>query len=289
MIGGCHVNQIITGNRHDREYKRQLNQLMQLVFGFTLDRWDALGLWDDRYRCYSLQQGDRLVANVSVAEMELLLGGERVSAIQLGAVATLPECRGKGLARQLLSHVLELHANRPAFLMANQSVVDFYPRFGFQPLPEIQPVWPLAEPLRGCPDCRLALDSPQLSRLVQQRQHYSQRVDVVAAEWVNWFHLVMEFSQQIYYLPDLDTVVIAKQQWDRLVIYDLLCSSPPTRGQLLRHLPFPGVNLIEFAFTPDWLGGYTDQPYARQGDWGYLFGRNLPWDGASKFPYLALT
>ena len=86
--------QVIVGDRHDTRYKAMMNNLMKSVFGFTFERWYARDLWNEGYECYSVVYDGRLISNVSMTKMTLLVAGHRVPAIQLGAVATLPEYRG---------------------------------------------------------------------------------------------------------------------------------------------------------------------------------------------------
>lgn len=76
----------------------------------------------------------RAVSILNATKMEVLIEGKALEAIQIGTVATLPEYRGRGLAGKLQRHVQNEFARRfdLIFLFANPSVVDFYPKFGFQ-------------------------------------------------------------------------------------------------------------------------------------------------------------
>lgn len=62
-------------------------------------------------------------------------------ALSLGAVATKKEYRGKGYIRVLMEHIINKYNNIPMYLFANDSVVDFYPRFGFTRTYEKLPVY----------------------------------------------------------------------------------------------------------------------------------------------------
>ncbi len=285
------MRSIITVRHDDRALKQQLNDLTERVFGFTFTRWDALGMWDSRYQAYAIEEDGRLLANVSVALMDLLIGGQRQSAIQIGAVATLPEMRGQGLSRTLMEHVLHEYAATPAFLFAHEAVLDFYPRFGFKRMAEVQPFIQLATPLRGGTPCQLlAADHPLLRQRLETRQRSSEILDVAEAAWINLFHLVMEFGNATYYLPEHDAIVVAKQEGDTVLIYDVLCGSDSSFVQVIPDLPFPGATRLEFAFTPDGLGvSYQEGPFVRADDWGYLFGRGIDFGASSKFPYMCVT
>ena len=205
--------QVTQGQRDDEAYKGMMNTLMARVFGFTFEKWYALNKWDERYECYSIIDSGRILSNVSLTKMTLLVGGKPIKAIQLGAIATQPGYRGQGLSRRI-SGVTYWPATRKysAFLFANRSVLDFYPKFGFKLVGEVQPYLKLEHPLRGGHCANLPLDSPTLSRLVEERSRFSNIVDVIDADSINWFHIVMEFEDDIYYLPHLDTAIIAVQK-----------------------------------------------------------------------------
>lgn len=48
--------------------------------------------------------------------------------------------RGRGLSRQLMEHIMATYEDIPMYLSANESVLDFYPRFGFERVYKKQPV-----------------------------------------------------------------------------------------------------------------------------------------------------
>lgn len=282
--------ELILGDRHDTEYKVAMNALMQSVFGFTFDRWYAQDLWDHRYECYSMIHDGRIISNVSMTKMTVLVEGRRVRAIQLGAVATLPEYRGHGLARRIIEHVLDKYRGTPAFLFANETVLGFYPKFGFEQVNEAQPYLRLSHPLHGEGSIKLPVDSPILAKHVENRRHFSAVLDVLDAESINWFHILMEFSDDVYYIPQLDTVVIATGEDHTVMIYDVLGVVDVPLAEILRCLPFQGYHTIQFAFTPDFLGcDYKIERLSGGGISGHLFCRGLDLKGDFKFPHMATT
>lgn len=280
--------QVTQGQRDDEAYKGMMNTLMARVFGFTFEKWYALNKWDERYECYSIIDSGRILSNVSLTKMTLLVGGKPIKAIQLGAIATLPGYRGQGLSRRIMEYVLAKYQETPAFLFANRSVLDFYPKFGFKLVGEVQPYLKLEHPLRGGHCANLPLDSPTLSRLVEERSRFSNIVDVIDADSINWFHIVMEFEDDIYYLPHLDTAIIAVQEESTLYVYDVISTRNVRWEDIYRCLPFIGCDIVEFAFMPDALGcDYNTCPDG-QGN-GYLFSRGLEFSADTRFPYMATT
>ena len=149
-------------NGFDPEYAVQLNVLMREVFDFDFDFWFRRGMWSDKYESFSLIDAGRMVAHVGVSRMKLRVKGKEFFAIQLGGVATSPEARGQGHMRRLLGGVLRRYAETPVFLFANDSVSDFYPKFGFSAARTMRPVARLSidnpfEPERCTPDAAAPL------------------------------------------------------------------------------------------------------------------------------------
>lgn len=276
---------ITQGNRNDRAYKSMMNDLMQTVFHFSFEPWYALNQWDDRYECHSIIENGLMLSNVSVAIMDLLIGGKNISAIQLGAVATRPECRGQGYSKQLIGHILDKYEGMPAFLFADEAAFGFYTRFGFEHLSEVQPYIHFATPFAGGGFAKLSMDSPELARLLKNRHRFSQVVDAANAEWINWFHIVMAFQDSLYYLPQYDTLIIAAQKGDIVTVYDVMGDSCVPFEELLRLLPFGSAGRVEFAFTPDWLG----VDYLTADNDSSLFGKGIDFGPDSRFPCMAAT
>mgnify|MGYP000853796058 FL=1 len=282
--------QVIVGDRHDTRYKAMMNNLMKSVFGFTFERWYARDLWNEGYECYSVVYDGRLISNVSMTKMTLLVAGHRVPAIQLGAVATLPEYRGLGLSRRIMEHILDKYLGTPAFLFANKSVLEFYPKFGFEPVMEVQPYMQLQRPLPGGMCSKLSIDSPILAHHVGRRHHFSAVLDALDAESVNWFHILMEFEDAIYHIPHMDIIVIATQEGDTVTIYDVLGDTDVPLLEIIQYLPFQGCDTVDFAFMPDALGcDYMTRKMGAGGGSGYLFCKELDLKKDFKFPYMAIT
>src|SRR5262245_58296198 len=87
----------------DNEWHEAFLQFLPRVFPrISFRHWHEYGGWDERYVAFALAQGEQLIANVSLSRMDLVLHGRALRGWQLGAVATAPEWRGRGLQRQLL-------------------------------------------------------------------------------------------------------------------------------------------------------------------------------------------
>jgi hypothetical protein len=79
---------------------------------------------------------------------------------------------------------------------------------------------------------------------------------------INWFHLLYEFSEDLYEIPQLEIMLTARQEHNILTIYDIAARKPVSFAQIIPFLDFEGVDTIKFGFNPDWLlGDYQMGPF----------------------------
>lgn len=125
----------VTNYKDNDSIRAALNQLTRETFGFDFESWYQNGYWkEDMYMPHSLMDGDRMVANVSANRMEFVIGGESKQYIQIGTVMTAKEYLGQGLGRYLMEKVIDTYRDEcdGIYLFGNDSVLDYYPKYGFQ-------------------------------------------------------------------------------------------------------------------------------------------------------------
>src|SRR5438105_15273840 len=113
--------------RHsDRAWHDRFFNFAASIFkaGRTFSEWGARGGWVDGYDVFAVVVDDQIVSTVGRQSMRYVIDGQERSGYQLGAVATHPDHRNRGLARLLLNRLLaELDApDQPVILFANSSV-----------------------------------------------------------------------------------------------------------------------------------------------------------------------
>ena len=250
-----HINNIpiTTMNRNDPEYEVMFDALINEVFGFSFDVWLRRKLWDERYVSYSIIDGGKMLANLCICDTDMKVDGERFRAIQLGAVSTSKSARGKGLSKRLMERVMSDYADIPAFLFANKSVLDFYPRFGFRQVQTYRPV--LYEIINNDPQkaVKLDADDPVVVDKLNGRSNYSEILDCLNTQPTQRFHLLMDYPDDIYHLPEFDVIVVAYQDNNRLFLADVFSGKPVAFEAIKCSLPFENIDLIEFGFCPDRL------------------------------------
>jgi len=253
-------NEITINKQNNPVYEVMFDGLINEVFGFSFDTWLERKLWDERYVSYSIIDDGKMLANLCVFDNDMIVSGEKFRAIQLGAVCTSESARGKGLSRQLMERVLSDYSDVPAFLFANESVLDFYPRFGFRQVQVCRPILKAAVNNRDALSeselkkvVKLGVDRPIVKNAVQNRYGYSKILDCLNTKSIQMFHLLKDYPEDIYHLPELDVIIVAYQEENRLFIADVIAGKPVTFESIISELPFKNVETIEFGFCPDWL------------------------------------
>ena len=116
------------------------NELTRKTFGFDFVKWHEAGHFGEMYVPHVIMDKDKVVSNVSVNRMQIDIGGNIKNYIQLGTVMT-DEAYGKqGLNRKIMDFVLQEYADKVdgLYLFGNDSVRNYYPKFGFVPCEEYE-------------------------------------------------------------------------------------------------------------------------------------------------------
>lgn len=134
------MERIVKGYCADDALRRSFDALAQRTFCLTFEDWYQNGFRGDDYVPYSVVVDGAVAANVSVNRTDFVLDGEKKRFIQLGTVMTDERYRGRGMIRRLMAEVERDCAGKAdgVYLFANDTVLDFYPKFGFRRAAEIR-------------------------------------------------------------------------------------------------------------------------------------------------------
>ena len=257
-------------------------------------RWYELGGWNEDYFSFAIAAGKTIVANASLQRMNIVLRGESITGWQLGAVGVVPEWRGHGLQRRIMHSLLGSVGEKDiAFLFANDTVLDFYPLFGFKRVTESifaadHAVKPASETLRVLSIDR-ADDRALLARVAATAAPLSEGFaarnygGVLLWYWANFYDGCCFYSEAD------DAIIIAEHDGTTLRICDVLARAPIDLRSYLPRVAKNGAERVEFGFTPGiwWpdaraVAEYTDSPLYVRGS------HQLPQE-PFKFPMLAQT
>lgn len=273
-------------NGNDKDYQRKLNHLLKDVF-FDFAFWYDLDLWDENYESYSIMKKDAIISNICVYKTQVMFKGQRHLALSLGAAATKDTCRGQGLSRALMEHIMAKYDRVPMYLFANDEVLGFYPKFGFERVYEKQPVAYCAINNHIQPT-RLRYDDPKIWHYIYDRINFSQQLDCLNTACINIFHIHLGYLKEcLYEIPTLNTLVIARQEGTILKLNGVFSLDDISFSDFVLHLPFSNVEQIEFGFMPPW----SDlEVVMEKGDGAPYFVRGLTCSlDDFKFPELSMT
>lgn len=124
--------EIVKHYRKNDELRASFNALAEATFGLNFEGWYQNGFWTDAYEPYSVFEDGKIVANVSLNRTDFVMDGKQKRIYQLGTVMTDLEYRNRGYIRLLMAEIEKDTADADGiYLFANDSVVEFYPKFGY--------------------------------------------------------------------------------------------------------------------------------------------------------------
>ncbi|HKM21338.1 MAG TPA: GNAT family N-acetyltransferase [Lachnospiraceae bacterium] len=126
--------------RDDDVLRASFNQLTKQVFAFDFEDWYRRGYWGTKYIPHVLIDNGEVIANVSANEIDFIIDGQKKRLIQLGTVMTNDAYRKQGLGRYIMEQILEKYKGKAdgIYLFGNDSVLEYYPKFGFQKYEQYQ-------------------------------------------------------------------------------------------------------------------------------------------------------
>ena len=251
----------------DPAARQSFDALARQVCGLSFEGWFHSGYWTESNLPYTLLSQETAQANVSVNRLEVLLDGKRRRYIQLGTVMTRPDCRRQGLAKRLMEEVLRDWADRcdGMFLLANETVLDFYPQFGFRR--EIQYQYTLPVPTARGGARKLSVDSPQdlaLLRACYKRGNPFSALQVVVNFGLLMFYCGSFLKDCVYYIPQQTAVAVARQEGPVLQCMDIFGGSD--LEEILSQPAAPGTARATLGFAPAGSSACCAEPISDDSD-----------------------
>ncbi|HDU6740123.1 GNAT family N-acetyltransferase [Listeria monocytogenes] len=259
--------EMISDYKDNKMYRDSFNKLAESTFDINFEEWFRSGFWNDKYVCYSYIDNNEVISNVSINKMNLIYQGENYSALQIGTVMTHPNYRGQGLAKNLLNRVIAKYEDQYDFLylFANDTVLDFYPKFGFERIEESSftvdacNLKKKASKLKKLnPDNKT--DFQLISRIVSKRASLSNILDVKESEDLLMFYVLIALKNELYYLEELDVIVLMEQEGTDLYVLDILSTKKLDVVEVLSYLSTKKIETIHLLFTPE-KSKYIDAAY----------------------------
>lgn len=253
--------EIIKHYRNEDALRASFNQLALKTFGIDFEPWYQRGFWTERYDPYSVVENGRVIANVSVNHMDMHILGERKKLIQLGTVMTDPQYRSRGLIRMLMEEIRQEFADADGmFLFANDSVLEFYPKFGFRKGTEYE----YRRPFSSAGTCRMEqvpMDDPQkwaMLRKAMVSSCFQSGCDMLDNPGLMFFYIFDDLSDCVYYSRELDAWVIARLEEQTLHILQIFSKNNVSIDAVAEAFG-GGIQWVKLGFAPEDPEGWEKQ------------------------------
>jgi len=278
---------LVSDYKENKELRESFFELALSIFNIDFKPWYEAGYWSDIYRPYSIVDEGKVVANVSISKSEFVLEDEMKCWFQIGTVITDKAYRGKGLSKYLMEYVMQKYGAKEevVYLFANNSVLEFYPKFGFIEAEEFEYSKKLIKSDQALVTQKersiLANDVKKTS----QREERSSQVRQLKYTKVSDKALFLDKSKQsykgarlaaynntnllmfywcgflqdmLYYIEALDTIVAVKYEDKTLRIEDVFGEAP--LEAVIDALIKEETKEVILGFTPKETVGYTTEP-----------------------------
>lgn len=266
----------IKAYKDNDKIRKSLNELTEKTFGFSFENWYLNGFWGDKYIPHSLADDDKVIANVSVSIMDFNLDGTWKHYIQIGTVMTDENYRGQGLSRYLMEKVIDEYKDNSdgIYLFWNDSVIDFYPKFGFITSKEYQ----YSKEVYLINNIK-KIEQVDVSDKAKWKAFFNTVINSVSndrftmnnlgliAFWTKW-------SDLVYYLAEEDAYVIAYIEEDNLFIKQIIASHKVNLENVISSFG-NDINKVTLGFTPYDVSGYTMKEYHEEDCTLFILGKDL--------------
>lgn len=245
--------------KDNAELRQSFNVLAEKTFSLNFEDWYQNGFWRENYIPYSMIQDNKVIANVSVNITDIVWNGTKKHFIQLGTVMTDEAHRNKGLIRMLMEEVEKDYGEKAdgMYLFANDSVLEFYPRFGFKKVAEYQ-YSKQVENQKEATIKQILMDNKSAWKTLEKAINESKvfgSFDMVGNSDLFLFYVTKFMQENVYYDEQLDVYVIAEPEEDTLLIHNVFAKKEIDLEKVIEAFG-KGVKKVVLGFVPQNREGY---------------------------------
>ena len=276
--------------RENENLRRSFNELAEKVFGLNFENWYKNGFWKDNYIPYSVIEDGKVVSNVSVNTCSMNYDGRIVKLIQLGTIMTDPDYRGKGYSRVLMERVISDYKDKVdgIYLFANDSVLDFYPKFGFTIGKEYQYSKDVDN---NCETQAVSVpmtkkeDWDKMVRIITEKEQNS-RFYMVENTGLYMFYLSQFMQENLFYIENCDSYAVAEIEDDALILHTIF-----GKGDVNQVISAFGNNIkkVILNFTPSIIQGFEENELHEEDTTLFVMGKFFEEIKDDKLMFQAIT
>lgn len=258
--------EILKHYREDTSLRLSFNALAEATFGLNFENWYQMGYWTDNYDPYSILLDGKIVANVSLNRTDMVIGGERKRLYQLGTVMTDPAYRNRGLIRAIMEEIEKDTADADGiYLFANDTVVDFYPKFGFASGKEYLYTKTVSQAgaNRMIPVSMSDPENRKKLAAAMQRSTFQTGCTMVDNPGLIFFYAAQFMQDCVYYCTDLDCWAIAEQDNGELLLHNVFAGDGVSLDAAIRAFG-EEVRHVTLGFAPADTTGFQIAEYQEE-------------------------
>ncbi|BDU50403.1 GNAT family N-acetyltransferase [Haliovirga abyssi] len=236
--------------------RKSFNELSQNTFGINFEEWYRKKLWNNKYECYSIKSGNKIISNASVNKYQFIINGTKKTALQIGTVMTDEEYKRKGMAKQIINFILEKFEKEYdiIYLFANNSVSEFYPKFGFKKIKQFQIYTTEKIELNTKYKFRkLDMDNLNdvaiLKEIGINRIPTSSQFDIINGYEVMFWYCLNVFRGNIYYDNREKIIVIYTTDNEKLNIHDIVLTEKKNYREIIGSITTDEIKEVSFDFN----------------------------------------
>jgi predicted GNAT family N-acyltransferase len=281
---------LIKNYKENEKYRLSFNNLAKKVYGIDFEEWYQQGYWGDKYCPYSIVHKEEVIANVSVSPIDFFANGKIYHTLQIGTVMTEEAYRRKGLSKELIDIILKEYEKtcELIYLYANDTVLDFYPKFGFVQAEEYNYSKTVVKGENKLTYRKLNIkeskDKALIIRLVTNTDTIAM-ISMVGNLGLDMFYLSSFMAEDIYYIEDLDLVAVAEFDGDNMFLLDVFCEHEVDLDMVIRALMNNTEGKVTLGFTPQDITSYTCELLREEGSTFFIKGEDF--NNKGRFPLLS--
>lgn len=283
---------LIKAYQNNAVLRQSFNQLAEKTFGLNFEDWYQNGFWSENYIPYSMAVHDEVVANVSVNIIDMIWDGEKKYFIQLGTVMTREDYRKQGLIRQLMEEIEKDFGAMAEgmFLFANDNVLSFYPKFGFEKETEYQYSKEVHPKGAGTAQQVPMKEKKDLNRLIQamEESEIHSRFEMTDNIQLIMFYVTKFMHENVYYIEESDSYVIAEIEEGNLLIHDVYSRAMIDLDSVIEAFGRE-IHSVTLGFTPINEKGYTIREIQEEDTTLFIKGKSLTGLGKDKIMFPTLS
>lgn len=250
------------GYQNDSKLRKGFNDLVGKIFCLNFEDWYQNGYWKDQFKQYSLFDKESVIANVSAYTMDYDWDGSKKHCVQFGGVMTDEAYRNQGLNRIVIEEAIKDNMDKvdDIFLLANHTVLNFYPKFGFHKCRQ----WQCSK------DVHITSERSAVSVPMDDKKNWAVIEEAVRNSVSNsllemksnpeliMFYLTKFMLENVFYIESIDTYAVAEIEGEELTLSQVFAPSKidldkvfEAFGKEIKHvtLEFTPLNPEEYVQT----------------------------------------